>query len=217
MADSNADNLPGSPKAQKVMFGTFTDGTLRAILVDTDGKIQTTGASGGTSITDDTAFTPASTAVTPVGYFADETAPDSVDEGDVGVARMTLNRKAYAVIADPTAENAAGVDASGHLQMDIAAVSAGLKAPSSLATGTRATASDTALAISSTSVTVVEVLVQADTANATEVFIGDSSSQVIPLFPLQYIVVPIDDVNKVFMRRPAGAANVTVNFFGAAN
>lgn len=43
-------------------------------------------------MTDDAAFTPASSSVTPAGFFADETAPDSVDEGDIGVARMTLDR-----------------------------------------------------------------------------------------------------------------------------
>tara|TARA_Y100000310_G_scaffold140332_2_gene139715 strand:+ start:11448 stop:13253 length:1806 start_codon:yes stop_codon:yes gene_type:complete len=48
---------------------------------------------GSATLVDDSAFTVASSAVTPVGYFADETAPDSVDEGDIGAARMTLDRK----------------------------------------------------------------------------------------------------------------------------
>lgn len=45
------------------------------------------------SIADDAAFTPASTGVTMAGFTADETATDSVDEGDGGAARMTLDRK----------------------------------------------------------------------------------------------------------------------------
>jgi hypothetical protein len=44
-------------------------------------------------LADDAAFTPATTRVVPVGFFADETATDSVDEGDTGAARMTLDRK----------------------------------------------------------------------------------------------------------------------------
>lgn len=44
-------------------------------------------------LVDDAAFTPATDRVNPAGYFADETATDSVDEGDVGAARMTLDRK----------------------------------------------------------------------------------------------------------------------------
>ena len=47
---------------------------------------------GGTSMTDDATFTPASSSITPAGFFADETAADSVDEGDIGAARMTLDR-----------------------------------------------------------------------------------------------------------------------------
>lgn len=41
---------------------------------------------------DDAAFTPGTSVVVPIGAIADETAPDSVDEGDVGIPRMTLNR-----------------------------------------------------------------------------------------------------------------------------
>lgn len=45
------------------------------------------------NVLDDAAFTPGTNRVTPIAYFADETATDSVDEGDIGAARMTLNRK----------------------------------------------------------------------------------------------------------------------------
>lgn len=44
-------------------------------------------------LADDAAFTPATSRVMPVGYLADETATDSVDEGDVGAGRITLDRK----------------------------------------------------------------------------------------------------------------------------
>jgi DNA-binding FrmR family transcriptional regulator len=44
-------------------------------------------------IADDGTFTPATTRVNMAGFFADETATDSVDEGDGGAARMTLDRK----------------------------------------------------------------------------------------------------------------------------
>jgi hypothetical protein len=48
-------------------------------------------------VADDAAFTVGTTKVSPVGYLADETATDSVDEGDVGAARMTLDRKQHVV------------------------------------------------------------------------------------------------------------------------
>lgn len=47
-------------------------------------------------IADDAAFTVATTPVQPVGYLADSTSTDSVNEGDLGAARMTLDRVAYA-------------------------------------------------------------------------------------------------------------------------
>lgn len=45
-----------------------------------------------TVFADDVAFTPATSKVSAVGFLADETAPDSVDEGDIGIGRMTLDR-----------------------------------------------------------------------------------------------------------------------------
>lgn len=41
---------------------------------------------------DDAAFTPATSKVVAVGAMADETSPDSVNEGDIGALRMTLDR-----------------------------------------------------------------------------------------------------------------------------
>jgi hypothetical protein len=41
---------------------------------------------------DDSAFTIATSKVWSAGFLADETATDSVDEGDIGAARMTLDR-----------------------------------------------------------------------------------------------------------------------------
>lgn len=44
-------------------------------------------------IVDDAAFTPATSSVMMAGFEADEGSTDSVDEGDAGAARMTLDRK----------------------------------------------------------------------------------------------------------------------------
>jgi hypothetical protein len=45
------------------------------------------------NLLDDAAFGIGSDYVNPTGFLADETGTDSVDEGDVGLARMTLDRK----------------------------------------------------------------------------------------------------------------------------
>lgn len=47
---------------------------------------------------DDSAFTPGSSYVGAAGLLADETLSDSVDEGDIGAQRMTLNRQGRVVV-----------------------------------------------------------------------------------------------------------------------
>lgn len=54
---------------------------------------------------DDAAFTPATSPVIPVGFFADEASTDSVTEGDIGAARMTLDRRV--ITASQTTDDAA--------------------------------------------------------------------------------------------------------------
>lgn len=134
-------------------------------VVDSSGNfVNSFGGSGGTSHADDAAFSIGSaSSITPTGYLADETTPDSVDEGDVGVPRMTLNRKPYAVISDPTSENSAGVDASGHLQVDIAADStAGLATAANQSTG------NTSLSNIETATQLIDDAIYADDADWTD-------------------------------------------------
>ena len=54
-------------------------------------------------VADDAAFTVGTTKVQPAGFLADETATDSVDEGDAGAARMTLDRKQIVTVQPHTA------------------------------------------------------------------------------------------------------------------
>ena len=75
----------------------FTDNRL-TVSQPTAGSLNVTATGTITAVTnitnwgnivDDAAITPASTRVLMTGYMADETATDSVDEGDGGMARMT--------------------------------------------------------------------------------------------------------------------------------
>jgi len=105
---------------------TYGDGDAVPLLADENGRLQVdvASASGLPSIADDSAFGVGSEILAPAGFLADETAPDSVDEGDVGAARMTLDRKQLMVIADPSTDSQRwGIDSSGHGQVDLAAVS----------------------------------------------------------------------------------------------
>lgn len=67
------------------------------------------------SLADDAAFTPGTTRVNPVGFLADETATDSVDEGDAGAARMTLDRKQ---IVTPEPHSAGGLSIFRSIDLD---------------------------------------------------------------------------------------------------
>jgi len=73
--------------------------------------------------TDDAAFTPATDKVIMQGYVADETGTDTIDEGDAGAARIDTSRRQLVRLVGATDANRADVDASGHLQVDIAAAS----------------------------------------------------------------------------------------------
>ena len=65
---------------------------------------------------DDAAFTPATGGVLATGLLFDDTAPDSVDEGDIGIQRMSSRREAYTQIRDAAGnERGANVNASNQL------------------------------------------------------------------------------------------------------
>jgi hypothetical protein len=64
---------------------------------------------------DDAVFTPGSSRVYAIGAQADETATDSVDEGDVGAPRMTLDRK---MITTPQPHTAGGLSIFKSLDLD---------------------------------------------------------------------------------------------------
>lgn len=69
-----------------------------------------------TVVADDAAFTPATTKVVMSGFEFDDTAPDLVDEGDAGAARMSANRNIYVQIRDAAGnERGMNVDASGRI------------------------------------------------------------------------------------------------------
>jgi len=67
--------------------------------------VATDAAGADITVADDAAFTPATSVVTPIGFFADETSTDSVNEGDTGAARMTLDRRQ--IVADNILDDAA--------------------------------------------------------------------------------------------------------------
>lgn len=81
-----------------------SDGDYGPLQLNADGSLKvaiTAGAgSGGTSATDDAAFTPGSGAGTPAMGMYDNVSSDPVDEGDVGVIRMSRHRAAIVTLYD---------------------------------------------------------------------------------------------------------------------
>lgn len=95
---------------------------LDVAIVDGNGDQVTVfgGGSGGTASTDDAPFTIGGAgSITPAGFLADETSPDTVDEGDAGLARMTLDRKILMRMVGATDANRADVNASGHVKTEL--------------------------------------------------------------------------------------------------
>lgn len=106
-----------------------TDSDYQPLITDTNGRLHVLDANSASALTslqliddpvltDDTAFTPATSKVMMAGFEADETATDSVDEGDAGAGRMTLDRK---IIVTPYAHAAAG-GTSNYTALSTAAV-----------------------------------------------------------------------------------------------
>ncbi len=88
-------------------------------ILDSSGNfINTFGGSGGTAMVDDAAFTPGTTQITPMGAMFDDVTPDSVDEGDAGIPRMSANRNLYMTIRD-AAGNERGVNVNASNRMAV--------------------------------------------------------------------------------------------------
>lgn len=79
---------------------------LDVVIYDTSGNpITSFGGAGGTSMTDDAAFTPGTTAITPVGGTYRSTR-DTVDDNDAGAFAITQRRALLACLETPNGDSA---------------------------------------------------------------------------------------------------------------
>lgn len=81
---------------------TPPDGEYTQQRVDSTGATWVRATNGIAGIVDGTAFVPGTSEVLPIGFEADETSIGSVDEGDTGAARMSLDRKQYVIAHSET-------------------------------------------------------------------------------------------------------------------
>lgn len=95
---AHASGDPGIPilaVIEATPAATAADGDYGNLKTDANGNLRvaiTSVAANTSVIQDDAAFTPGTNYVAAIGAIADETAPDSVNEGDAGALRMTLDR-----------------------------------------------------------------------------------------------------------------------------
>lgn len=82
-------------------FHTNANGALWTIDVNSAAKLTSLQLIDDVVFTDDAAFTPATSKGIVIGGQADDTSTDSVDEGDFGALRISLDRLLYTRMADP--------------------------------------------------------------------------------------------------------------------
>jgi hypothetical protein len=103
-----------------------TDGDYQPLITDTNGRLHTLDGNSAAQLTalqliddpvvaDDAAFAPGTTKVMMAGFEADESSTDSIDEGDAGAARMTLDRKQ---IVNPQPHTAGGLSIFKSIDID---------------------------------------------------------------------------------------------------
>lgn len=114
MADNQAIR-DGSGNPFQGALDELSDSSFSPKMSLLDGTGSPTPIAPAISVADDAAFTPGTTRVNPAGFLADETATDSVDEGDAGAARMTLDRK---MIVTPQPHSAGGLSIFRSIDLD---------------------------------------------------------------------------------------------------
>ncbi len=93
-----------------------TDGDYSALQVNANGALYVNVENITSTLTDDAAFTPASGEGLAAFAMFDDVTPDSVDEGDAGILRMSANRNLYSTIRDAAGnERGANVNASNEM------------------------------------------------------------------------------------------------------
>ena len=102
-------NLSATDNAVLDSIDTSTQG----ILADTANIETSVQLIDDAVVADDATFTPATTKVIMAGFEADESSTDSVDEGDGGAARMTLDRKQIVNVQPHTSGGLSTFMASG--------------------------------------------------------------------------------------------------------
>ena len=103
---------------RRAILASLEDSTGDSAMDDANNAVRVNvvaGSAAGVSHVDDAAFTPAVDDIVPVAGFFNDATPDSVNEGDAGVLRMSANRNLYVRVRDNAGnERGLNIDASGN-------------------------------------------------------------------------------------------------------
>lgn len=101
-----------------VASGSFASGSIASGAVASGAVASGAIATGAIvdALADDATFTIATSRVFPTGLLADEVSPDSVNEGDVGIPRMTLDR--MAIVTSRPSATGEGYDVHRNIDVD---------------------------------------------------------------------------------------------------
>lgn len=99
------DDTGAGGHAQVVKLAISTDGSGTLIPADATVGISVNVTQ---SIADDSGFTAGTTKVIPLGCMADDTSTDLVDENDIGIPRMTLDRRQIVQLGESGAKDVKG-------------------------------------------------------------------------------------------------------------
>jgi hypothetical protein len=102
---------------------TYNDGDAVPLLTDENGRLLVGNVAIDYSKQDDSAFGIATDNVAAIGALANETSPDSVNEGDIGIPRMTLDRKLLVRVVGDVDGQRWNIDSNGYGPIDIASQS----------------------------------------------------------------------------------------------
>lgn len=117
-AAPGADNLGVLPAVANAAAPSYTEGRQVLLSTDLTGALRVTGSLSVGGFTDDAAFTAGATTGSITMAVYDDTAPDSVNEGDGGALRMSANRNLYVMIRDAAGnERGLNIDANGALAL----------------------------------------------------------------------------------------------------
>jgi hypothetical protein len=109
VAGSGFKGVPMLVVRQDAHSDLAADGDFLSPTIDADGGLRVSivagAGSGGTAMTDDAAFTPGTTSVTPVAGIY-RSALDTVNDGDAGALAMTPSRALYTAVMTPNGDSA---------------------------------------------------------------------------------------------------------------